>query len=374
MVGSASFRWSSSKSTLLPGAIAEHLTSFGAHFGTPGQTKLSEFLRYGAAGSSGTVMEPLALHQKFPNPMVHSFYAEGCSLAESYYQSVWGPYQLLVVGDGLAQPFARFAAEAKVDRGPYRGDLDEGHHDFRLVTVAGDDVGTRTVTRWDGEVRNSQTLSGPGPEYSGEPKREGHGVLVFKGRGEIEVLHLGRVVGKGRDRCEVPCDSFGLGPVTLVPRLVHSSGKGLRGKPVRIEFVAAKPIASRVPDHPQFAGLRGVVETAEGESGVIVTHLGDARSGLRLKERLAPLKPRSVRLRGEFEVPGDGWYTFRFSGKGLLRNCLVAGEMLVQAAEVGQGVHGELSLAAGWHPIEFDFEGTLDTATLEWTADLQGTA
>ncbi|MEX2092399.1 MAG: hypothetical protein WD971_06960, partial [Pirellulales bacterium] len=33
-------------------------------------------------------------------------YARGCSLAESFYQSVAGPYMLLVVGDPLCQPFA----------------------------------------------------------------------------------------------------------------------------------------------------------------------------------------------------------------------------------------------------------------------------
>ncbi|MDH3592924.1 MAG: tetratricopeptide repeat protein, partial [Planctomycetota bacterium] len=108
VVGSAGFKWAPSKSTLLPGSIAEHLTSFGAHFGTPGQTKISEFLRYGAAGSSGTVMEPLAIANKFPHGLLHAFYADGCSLAEAFYQSVQGPYQLMIVGDPLARPFATF--------------------------------------------------------------------------------------------------------------------------------------------------------------------------------------------------------------------------------------------------------------------------
>ena len=33
-------------------------------------------------------------------------YARGCSLAESFYQSISGPYQLLIVGDPLCQPWA----------------------------------------------------------------------------------------------------------------------------------------------------------------------------------------------------------------------------------------------------------------------------
>ena len=40
--------------------------------------------------------------------MIQVHYARGCSLAESFYQSVEGPMQLLILGDALCQPFARF--------------------------------------------------------------------------------------------------------------------------------------------------------------------------------------------------------------------------------------------------------------------------
>ena len=72
-----------------------------------GQTPLAEFLRQGAAGASGTVTEPYAIQAKFPSPFIHVHYASGCTLAESFYQSVTGPYQLLIVGDPLAQPWRR---------------------------------------------------------------------------------------------------------------------------------------------------------------------------------------------------------------------------------------------------------------------------
>ena len=75
-----------------------------------GQTPLTEFLRYGAAGSSGTVCEPYAIQNKFPVPAIQVHYARGCSLAEAFYQSVWGPYQLLIVGDPLCRPWARIPA------------------------------------------------------------------------------------------------------------------------------------------------------------------------------------------------------------------------------------------------------------------------
>ena len=109
VIGTASFDWKKSESTILPGAICEHLTSFGGIMRAgAGQTPLIEFLRNGAAGASGTVTEPFAIPHKFPSPFLHVHYARGCSLAEAFYQSVFGPYQLLIVGDPLCQPWATF--------------------------------------------------------------------------------------------------------------------------------------------------------------------------------------------------------------------------------------------------------------------------
>ena len=107
MTGTPSFDWASSGSRILPGAICENLTSFGGIFSpSAGQTPLSAFLRVGAAGSSGTVIEPYADQAKFPHPSLHIHYARGASLIEAFYQSVSSPYQLLVVGDPLCQPWA----------------------------------------------------------------------------------------------------------------------------------------------------------------------------------------------------------------------------------------------------------------------------
>jgi len=107
MIGRATFDWPASGSTILPGAICENLTSFGGKMDqVGGQTKLSQLILAGAAGSSGTVTEPYAIQAKFPHPSMQVHYARGCSLAESFYQSVHGPYQLLIVGDPLCQPWA----------------------------------------------------------------------------------------------------------------------------------------------------------------------------------------------------------------------------------------------------------------------------
>lgn len=107
MIGIASFNWKESGSTLLPGGFCDHLTSFGGVMTGAGQTVLSEFLRGGAAGACGTVTEPYNTPVKFPTPFLHVYYASGGSLGEAFYQSVRAPYQQLLVGDPLCQPWAK---------------------------------------------------------------------------------------------------------------------------------------------------------------------------------------------------------------------------------------------------------------------------
>ncbi|HTR40936.1 MAG TPA: TIGR03790 family protein, partial [Pseudomonadales bacterium] len=95
------------QNTFVSGAIADNLTSFGGIiFGANSQTNLLAFIDAGAAGSYGTVAEPSADPQKFPNPQVYFYQARGFSLAESYYQSVNVPYLGLMVAEPLAAPFA----------------------------------------------------------------------------------------------------------------------------------------------------------------------------------------------------------------------------------------------------------------------------
>jgi tetratricopeptide (TPR) repeat protein len=115
--GTPSFDWNSTGSQFVPGAIADNLTSLGGVMTSgAGQTNLSELIKAGAAGSSGTVTEPYALQEKFPHPNMYVAYARGASLAEAFYLSVTGPYQLLIVGDPLCQPFSS-APQPKFDSG-----------------------------------------------------------------------------------------------------------------------------------------------------------------------------------------------------------------------------------------------------------------
>lgn len=124
VVGIADFDWPGSASKILPGAIVEHLTSFGGVLREhSGQTPFTAFLKAGAAGSSGTVTEPFAIQAKFPTAFLHVHYARGATLAEAFYASVQGPYQLLIVGDPLCQPFhhlPNFDIEESMDGEKYR--------------------------------------------------------------------------------------------------------------------------------------------------------------------------------------------------------------------------------------------------------------
>ena len=56
--------------TFLPGAVADHLTSSGGHLTDSRQMSALRWLEAGATGSYGTVVEPCAIPQKFPDPGV----------------------------------------------------------------------------------------------------------------------------------------------------------------------------------------------------------------------------------------------------------------------------------------------------------------
>lgn len=298
MAGVPSFDWRASGSTIVPGAICENLTSFGGIF-TPsaGQTPLSEFLRAGAAGSSGTVTEPFSLQAKFPHPSIHVHYARGASLVEAFYQSVHAPYQLLVVGDPLCQPWARIpevevvsAADSKVlepgavvsgtlelepraiggDEVPIdrfhllvdglrvaqaglgeRLTLDttklaDGHHELRVVAISSAPVETQGRRI----VPVTAANHGRAIELTVEPRRVPAGGTLrigVKGTGidGAMVFAPGRVLGRtaaAEAVIEVPADLLGLGTVTI--------GATGRGGPRPADAVNAKPVTVQVGAGP----------------------------------------------------------------------------------------------------------------------------
>ncbi len=201
LIGRSRWNWAAFNNKILPGAICENLTSFGGVLGVDkNQTPLTDFLRHGAAGSSGTTCEPYAIQAKFPHPMIHVHYARGCSLAEAFYQSIQGPFQLLIVGDPLCQPFAspqpfkasgltpnqQVSGRVEIEITPENGqdslshfelftdgvfranlpvgrkvtfdsrELSDGYHELRIVGVANHQIETRSRKIIPFIVNNSQ--------------------------------------------------------------------------------------------------------------------------------------------------------------------------------------------------------------------------
>ena len=111
-------------SALLAGAIVDNLTSYGGSLhknapmarnphndngGSAAQTPITYWLSQGAAGATGTIAEPWgisAMPDKFPAVNWAENYVSGNSMAEAIYQSLETPFQTLVMGDALCQPWA----------------------------------------------------------------------------------------------------------------------------------------------------------------------------------------------------------------------------------------------------------------------------
>lgn len=93
----------------VPGALADHLTSFGGKLDDPyGQMSVLSWIEAGATASYGSVSEPCSYPQKFPHPQaVLLFYLQGATALEAYWKSVMWPRQGLFVGEPLAAPYGR---------------------------------------------------------------------------------------------------------------------------------------------------------------------------------------------------------------------------------------------------------------------------
>ncbi len=298
MAGTPTFDWRASGCAVVPGAICENLTSFGGIFtSTAGQTPLSEFLRAGAAGSSGTVTEPFSLQAKFPHPSIQVHYARGASLVESFYQSVHAPYQLLVVGDPLCQPWAKIptvevvsAADSKVlepgtvvsgtleleprasgggEEGADRFELfvdglrvrqaplgeklvldttamADGHHELRVVAISA----TRVETQGRRIIPILTSNHGRVLRLTVEPARvapDGTLRIGVKGQGidGAVVFAMGRVLGRttsAESVIEVPANLLGRGTVSI-----RATG---RGGPRPTDGVNAEPVSVEIGSAP----------------------------------------------------------------------------------------------------------------------------
>ncbi len=92
----------------LPGALADHLTSYGGDLNGSGHMSSLRWLQAGATASYGTVSEPCNHWQKFPHPSVLlKHYIGGSSAIEAYWRSVAWPAQGVFIGEPLAAPYQR---------------------------------------------------------------------------------------------------------------------------------------------------------------------------------------------------------------------------------------------------------------------------
>jgi len=111
--------------TLRPGAYCDDLTSYHATFDIPDQTKMSSWIRRGAAGVSGTVEEPCNYTGKFAAPNLNAVYYKGLSLGEAYLRSIaYFPFQSMFQGDPISRPFATLPTVIpNVPSGPVSGTI-----------------------------------------------------------------------------------------------------------------------------------------------------------------------------------------------------------------------------------------------------------
>jgi uncharacterized protein (TIGR03790 family) len=92
--------------TYLPGAVADHLTSYGGQIPDSGQMSIVRWLEAGATASYGTSTEPCNYNTKFPAsaPLLAHYY-RGETVIEAYWKSVDWPGEGVFVGEPLARPW-----------------------------------------------------------------------------------------------------------------------------------------------------------------------------------------------------------------------------------------------------------------------------
>jgi len=400
VAGYRDFKWKRSNNILLPGAIAESFTSYGGDFDKRQQTKLTEFLRQGAAGSSGTVTEPFSIAEKFPLPLMHYYYAMGSSLAEAWYQAVASPYQAILVGDPLAQPFADFSkprlARPNPDK-PWQGKVylyaetsagnsqkisqmelwvdglpiseapagkpliwdtrtvSDGYHDLRLVAVDSDPIETRSYRRYSIYVSN-KTIDFEVKVKNNEPVYYENIVITGNTADDtvIEIFQGSRVLGSikvenGDWKIMIPSEKLGIGTVSLSVIATGTNGDRIYTKPL---WLTIKPAPDSPAVNENFSGETGLLATLEyknaGNEFQKIEKL-DGRYKNLINEKLPPEK---IQINGQFRVNQSGFHQITISTKNEI-TISVDGQKYQREAPVNEYglVYFPLFLARGWHNI-----------------------
>ncbi len=269
---------------ILPGAFADHLTSFAGRFDSASQGKMSQWIAAGAAGSAGTVEEPCT-GGKFPDPDLHARYLAGMSLGEALWRSTpWTAFQTLFYGDPLTRPFVhppsvqllglpdgpvggRLLLTAEAEAGePERSvgrievlvdgrrraitrsgalfeldtrGLSDGWHDLRLVAF--EDHALQNQGRWVGEIEVDNM--GRGVELTlDEDLLPTIAQLELRARGgpafELRLWQDDRIVAAfpgARASISLTADLLGAGPQRLQAEALYADGSMARSRPVSFE-------------------------------------------------------------------------------------------------------------------------------------------
>jgi hypothetical protein len=423
VVGTADFVWTGCGSRLLPGAFADHLTSHAADFAHGGQTKCSEWIRAGAAGSCGTVVEPLNAWTKFPVSRFHVHYAAGSSLAEAFYQSVANPYQQLLLGDPLARPFARFtkveilplpappsgrveivARTPRTVEEPLRGlelwvdgtlvaegspglplawdttTSDDGPVEVRVAALEATPVATRSSATATVVVANGTvappTLVWPKTAVAFDIRVDLSGRAP--GAKTVEVLANGRRVAEAPVRGDawavkdVPAAAFGLGWTSVQVRALPEKGPAVRSAALDVHVLppaVRRKSASKVRKTTA-PGLEATLTDAAGKAQeTVLASLGGPGVDPVAKAIAAKGKGpwKKVRIAGEFEAKVAGLHQLAVLASGSVRVAVGGRPLLESAKDAGRAVHyGLLRLDAGWHALEIELapEGAVELTVL----------
>lgn len=370
VVGSAGFAWADAHSTIVPGAICEHLTSFGGQLWPgAGQTHLTEWLRHGAAGTSGTVDEPFAIQAKFPSPFIHLHYARGLSLIEAFYRSVSSPYQLLIVGEPLCAPWAKPISVNALDptRAPDSNEMArvevwlDGHryatvapgaplpasvqptagdHDLRLICLPID------ATRQPLRILRSLHAAGPALHIVTAPTVAlGDTVSVQASMAEATRLRLRGIDGVLAESAGAtatltcPTHRLGLGPVALLVEALAADGTLITQASLTIA-VSAPP---RLPAiNPPAAPTPGPLVTVDGTAHPLTA---DSEGDTWLKE--SGLTEHAGSVEAWFRHDHDGLWQAQWLGTRV--TAIAIDDQPEVAATPDAWLL--LDLAAGWHRV-----------------------
>lgn len=134
--------------TFRPGAVADHLTSFGGVLEGGGQMSILRWLEAGASASYGTVREPCAYPEKFPAPnRVVDHLLHGRTVLEAYWASVKWPGEGLFVGDPMTRPYGGYVTASGKNVKLRAGALRGGHR-YELVSGPSWNGPWKTLKTW----------------------------------------------------------------------------------------------------------------------------------------------------------------------------------------------------------------------------------